>query len=371
MSTKKDKTQELESLRESIDGIDARILELINRRLEVAVEHVERCADTSGTDDVEREDRILRDLHKDNDGPICEDALNSLFRKILSLTERARAKRDIAVLGPPGNNMEAAALRFCEAIRCTADRREIVHRSSFEEIFRATETGHTHFSVVPVEDSSEWNVTGVLDRLFDTPLTICGEVNLPVEHALVSHERSLEDLCSIYAHGQALEQCRQWLDSHCPDAELIPLGSSTDAAQRIVGEQGAGAIAGRFTAGHVGIPVLADDIGGGSEMSTRFLVLSRQPAPETGNDKTSLILASRNKPGALVELLKPFRDQGVNMTWLESRPTKINLWEYMFFVDFIGHRNKPEIREALNTIREEAAFFKMLGSYPRDLMQDG
>ncbi|MCY4217821.1 MAG: prephenate dehydratase [Gammaproteobacteria bacterium] len=351
----------IEDFRDQIDTIDLEILKLMNLRLDFAAKIAEIKQEQKNPDYYrpEREAQILRRLQQCNrDGHMSDAAIESLFREVMSITRHSESELSVSVLGPPGTYTEAAARKhFGQAIH-------IIDHPTIDEIFKSTETGATDFSVVPVENSTEGGVTGTLDRLCTTVLTVCGEINLEINHSLLSKSNSLDQVKVIYAHTQSLGQCRNWIERNCSDAERIPVGSNADAAVKVADEPNSAAIASSIAADRYGLKVLVENIEDDPGNSTRFLVLSKRPTPPSGKDKTSLIVAAANKPGSLVELLMPLWDEKVDMTRLESRPSKIGLWAYVFFIDIIGHQDEEHVDRALQTLRSKAGFYKNLGSYP-------
>ena len=366
------KTEEAESElqvhRERIDEIDEQILELMNRRIEIAqrIGAIKLSGASSGKGSreqavvyrPEREAQVLKRLRKLNRGRLDNAALDALFREIMSITRGVEMGLSAAILGPLGTYTESAARQhFGNAIG-------IVPYATIDEIFRAAETGQTDFAVAPVENSTEGGVSGTLDRLVATPLTTCGEINLRVHHNLLGVGGGLGEVRRVIAHSQSLAQCKRWLDRNLPGVELIPAGSSADAAIQAREDPTSAAIAGDSAAERYALNHLAANIEDEPGNVTRFLVFSNRPTPPSGDDKTSLLLSCKHRPGALIHLLKPLLDHRVDMTRLESRPSKTGLWEYIFFVDIAGHQEDAEIAGALKKIKAEAVLYKNLGSYP-------
>ena len=306
----------------------------------------------------EREAQVLRRLKQLNQGDLQNSDIESLFREIMSITRGSEAGLSAALLGPPGTFTEAAALQhFGSKIK-------LDYYPTIDEICKATEVGHADFAVVPIENSTEGGVSATLDRLTTTPLQICGEIYLKVHHNLISNAESLEKIRKVVAHPQALGQCRNWLGLHVPDAELIPCNSNTEGARQASEDVNVAGIAARSAAEKFGLDVLAANIEDEPGNTTRFLVLSDRETPPSGDDKTSLLVSGRNRPGALFHLLKPLVEENLDMTKIESRPSRSGLWEYVFFVDVKGHCQDPKVSKALNKIKAEAGLFKQLGSYP-------
>ncbi len=370
MSKETDTEKQLKVHRDRIDEIDEQILALMNRRIEVAqaigaIKLSGQSADQSAASPdqpafyrPEREARVLKRLRKLNQGALDNAALEALFREIMSITRGSEAGLSVAILGPLGTYTESAARQhFGSSIR-------IVPYATIDEIFRAAETGQTDFAVAPVENSTEGGVSGTLDRLVTTSLTTCGEVNLRIHHNLLGVGERLSSVKRVIAHSQSLAQCKRWLDRNLPGVELIPASSNADAAIRARDDPASAAIAGDSAAERYELAHLAANIEDEPGNATRFLVFSNRPTPPSGDDKTSLLLSCRNRPGALFHLLKPLLDHRVDMTRIESRPSKTGLWEYIFFVDVAGHQADAEIAEALQELKAEAGLFKNLGSYP-------
>lgn len=361
---RKDIESELKVHRDRIDEIDEQILGLMNRRIEVAqrIGAIKSSGKSSLDQAVvyrpEREARVLKRLRKLNRGRLDNAALDALFREIMSITRGVEAGLSAAILGPLGTYTESAARQhFGSAIG-------IVPYATIDEIFRAAETGQTDFAVAPVENSTEGGVSGTLDRLVATSLTTCGEINLRIHHNLLGVGGELSEIRRVIAHSQSLAQCKRWLDRNLPGVELMAAGSSADAAIQAREDPASAAIAGGSAAERYALNHLAANIEDEPGNVTRFLVFSNRPTPPSGDDKTSLLLSCRHRPGALIHLLKPLLDHRVDMTRLESRPSKTGLWEYIFFVDIAGHQEDAEIAGALKEIKAEAVMYKNFGSYP-------
>jgi chorismate mutase/prephenate dehydratase len=223
--------------------------------------------------------------------------------------------------------------------------------------------------VVPVENSTEGMVSHTLDRFIASPLKINGEVTLRIHHYLLSKENDLKAIRKVYAHPQALAQCRQWLTEELAEAELIPLNSNAEAARKVAGEpEGTAAIAANRAAEIYGLSVLANNIEDEVDNTTRFLVIGSQEVGATGVDKTALLVSTKNKPGALQSLLTPLAESGISMTRIESRPSRKGIWEYVFFIDIEGHISEADVAEALKRLEQESSMFRILGSYPKAVL---
>ena len=346
--------------RDRIDEIDERILSLMNERITAAasIARIKLALDEPAFYRPEREAQVLRRLKSLNKGPLTDEGVDALFREIMSITRGSEAGLSVAVLGPEGTYTELAARQHFGSTM------QVVLLDSIDEIFRSTQNGKTDFSVVPVENSTEGGVNAPLDQLIKTDLSVCGEINLKISHNLLSQASDIPSVKTIYAHGRSLAQCRGWLNSHAGEAKLVPVSSNAQAAKRAMGEPTAAAIAGAGAAKIYDLQTLAASIEDEANNTTRFLILSNRRTPASGDDKTSLLLSCRNRPGALFSLLKPLFDRNIDMTKIESRPSRTGLWEYVFFVDVAGHVDDPEIALGLDELKAEAGLFKCLGAYP-------
>ena len=347
----------LKQLRERIDTLDLEILRLVSERASAA----HAIGNLKGDGPVyrpEREAQVLRRLAGHNPGPLPEKAVTHLFTEIISACRALEDAFSVATLGPKGTfSEEAAAKHFGGQV-------PVMLFASIDEVFRSVESGNIGYGVVPVENSTEGAVGRTLDLLLSTPLKICGEVLLPVHQNLLSKGNNISAVKRIFSHAQSLAQCNRWLAQNCPRAERIPVASNAEAAKLAQADAESAAIAGRSAAAYYGLPVLAGSIEDEPNNTTRFVVISRQDVSPSGNDKTSLVMSTRNVPGAIHELLTPLAKNGVSMTRLESRPSRTGLWEYVFFLDMEGHQGDENVAHALKSMRELAAFLKILGSYP-------
>jgi chorismate mutase/prephenate dehydratase len=352
----------LDQLRRRIDEIDARLQELVGERVAIARD-IAALKENSGGNyhRPEREARVLRAALERNAGRLPEEGVTRLFRELISLTLAAEGPLTVAYLGPEGTYTHMAARKHF------GHSAQIQAQPGIEDVFRAVETQAAHLGVVPAENSSEGAITFTLDRLLDTPLKICGEILLPVRHQLLARAGELADIARVAGHPQALAQCRGWLARHLPHAETLALSSNAEAARRAAQEETLAAIAGAEAAEIYGLKALAADIADDPSNTTRFFVIGPKDAAQSGNDKTSLVVSARNRPGALYRLLEPLARHEVSMTRIESRPARTALWEYVFFIDIEGHARDARVKPALEALEREAAFFRNLGSYPKAL----
>ncbi|MCG6932402.1 MAG: prephenate dehydratase [Gallionella sp.] len=350
-------SEKFKQLREQIDQLDDELLKLANRRASLA-QQIGNLKEDGVILRPEREAQVLLRLQQQNTGPLSNAAVVRLFTEIISQCRAMEAPLTIAFLGPEGTFTEAAALkRFGGAIQeqpC----------STIDEVFRAVTSGTVHYGVVPVENSSEGAVGRTLDLLVNTTLQICGEVILPIHQCLLGQQSELSAINSVYSHPQSFGQCQGWLNTHLPHAARIPVASNAEAARLASENPHSAAIAGIQAAALFGLQVLVENIEDDANNTTRFLVLGNQQVTPSGNDKTSLVMSTANRPGAVHDLLVPLAKHGVSMTKLESRPARSSLWEYVFFMDVEGHQDDAKVAAALAELRKVAAFVKVLGSYP-------
>ncbi len=356
-----DANKKLEAIRREIDELDNELLALISRRAELA-KKVAEVKDDEGSAHYyrpEREAEVLRSLVEGNDGPLPGRHVSRIFQEIMSACRALQKPLAVAYLGPEGTFSERAALKhFGHAI----DSRPV---DSIGAVFRQVESGGGDYGVVPIENSTEGVVGHTLDLFVSSELSICGEVELRIHHCLMAKGGSLADIAKIYSHQQSFAQCRRWLDANLPQAKQETVSSNAEAARRAAAQSGCAAIAGEAVADDYRLRVLASNIEDEPGNTTRFVVIGRQVAGATGRDKTSVLFSSKDRPGALYELLQSFKKRDINMTRIESRPSRRGNWSYVFYVDFDGHVADANVGAALAELQELAPFFKSLGSYPR------
>ena len=355
----------LQSLRERIDTLDQQIQDLLNERARCA-QHVAQAKIEQGElGDFyrpEREAEVLRHVRERNQGPLGDVEITRLFREIMSACLALEKPLLIGYLGPEGTFTQAAVLKhFGHSVQTQA-------QPAIDVVFREVEAGDCNYGVVPIENSTEGVVNHTLDMFLRSPLRICGEVSLRIELHLLSRESELAAVQRVYAHQQALAQCREWLDANLPRAERIAVSSNGEAARRVAQESGAAAVAGEAAAELYGLTRLASRIEDEPGNTTRFLVIGKQAVGRSGQDKTSLLIAVKNEPGALYRMLEPMARHGLSMTRIESRPSRRGIWDYVFFVDIEGHVDDEKVMAALKELEQHANFFKVLGSYPRAII---
>ncbi len=368
ISTETDSTEERERLavlRSEIDAVDEKIQALINQRARCAqdIGAIKRSLGTQG--DYYRPDReaqVLRRIKDRNTGPLGKEEVARLFREIMSACLALEEPLDVAFLGPEGTFTQAAAIKhFGRSIRCAP-------LGAIHEVFREVESGNADYGVVPVENSTEGVVSHTLDLFLNSPLSICGEVALRIHHHLLAKAEDWSKIETVYSHQQSLAQCREWLDLHLPRARRVATSSHGEAARLVAGEKGAAAIAGDHAAEIYALKVLERNIEDDPSGVTRFLVIGRQEVGPSGHDKTSLLVSSRNRIGSLHRLIEPISRHGVEMTRIESRPSRFESWGYLFFIDIDGHVDEAAVASALSTLENESTLFRVLGSYPKAVL---
>ncbi|GGI54172.1 chorismate mutase [Oxalicibacterium solurbis] len=352
----------LKPLRQQIDAIDTQILDLLNQRAQVAqqVGHVK--AETNApVFRPEREAQVLRNAAERNPGPLHGSDIQTIYREIMSACRALERRVTVAFLGPVGTFSEQAVYQqFGHAVEGLAC-------ASIDEVFRATEAGSADFGVVPIENSSEGVINRTLDLLLQTTLTISGEVAIKVHHSLMTRSGSMDGIKSIHAHSQALAQCQAWLNQHYPDIERVAVASNGEAARQAGEDASIAAIASDIASQKYSLQIVNAHIQDDPHNRTRFAVIGRLQTEPSGCDQTSLVLSVPNKAGAVYNLLAPLAKHGVSMSRFESRPARMGTWEYYFYVDIEGHLKDRKVADALGELKDNAAFFKVLGSYPCSL----
>ncbi|MBT9611875.1 MAG: prephenate dehydratase [Burkholderiales bacterium] len=349
-------SDDLQKLRTEIDQIDDELLKLISRRALIA-QTIGRLKQ-GNIYRPEREAQVLRRVKEANPGPLSSETTARLFREIMSACLALEQPLSVAYLGPQGTFSQAAAIKHFGHAADTTD------CASIDEVFRKVESGMAAYAVVPVENSTEGAIGRTLDLLLNTPLMICGEVVVRVHQYLLRKEDGMAGITKLYSHAQSFAQCHEWLNKNLPAVARITVGSNAEAAKLAASEPTSAAIAGETAAEIYGLTPLARNIEDEPNNTTRFLVLGAHDAGRSGRDKTSLVMAAPNQPGAMHDLLGPFARNGVSMTKLESRPSGAGKWEYVFYVDVEGHQEDAPVAQALSELKGLAPFLKILGSYP-------
>ncbi|MDD2760850.1 MAG: prephenate dehydratase [Methylomonas sp.] len=352
----------LTELRARIDEIDQQILQLINQRARCAIE-VARTKQAEGETGSfyrpDREAQVLRRIKDLNPGPLSNDTAAHLFREVMSACLALEKPLEVAFLGPEGTFTQQATFKhFGHAVKG-------IPAPTIHEIFQSVETGHCQFGVVPVENSTEGVIAHTLDRFMDSPLKICGEVEIRVHQNLLGKMDSLVGIGEVFSHQQSLAQCRQWLNTYLPGVPCTAVSSNAEAARLASLDHSKAAIAGLMAAELYDLNIIEKHIEDEADNTTRFIVIGDQQPQSTGMDKTSILVSTGNQAGALHRILGPFAEYGISMMHIESRPSRQGLWEYVFFIDIEGHRDDTAVSKALQALQNNVKMLKILGSYPK------
>ena len=352
---------DLATCRERIDAIDEQLVELLNQRAAIARDVGRAKATDGGAIFVpHREQEVLARITALNAGPLPDSCLQAIWREIMSGSLALERPLRICHFAEPGSFTHFAA------------RRKFGHGVSYQgaatiaEVFAEVERGNADYGVVPIENSTDGGISDTSDRLLNTPLQIVSEMTLRIRHHLMAANPD-DTICRIYSKHTVFGQCQRWLAGHMPGVELIEVGSTTKAAQRVATEPGGAAIGNREAAEEFGLQVIAEDIEDNPTNITRFVVLAdrAKAAEPTGHDKTSLMFAIQDRPGALYQALVPFHEAGISLTRIESRPSRRQPWEYLFFIDILAHHRQAEVAAALERLAALSSVLQVLGSYPQ------
>lgn len=352
----------LDTIREQIDVIDQEIQKLIDNRALLAQEVAKiKLAENPNAEFYrpERELNVLNKVAERNKGPLTDNTIRFIFREIMSACLALEKPLKIAYLGPIGTYTQMAAKKFFGSAVDSNSQQTI------GDVFREVEVGESNFGIVPIENSTEGVVSGTLDKLIKTTVNICGEIEIPIHHNLLSKEKNLSRISRVYAHQQSLMQCKRWLDINLTQALKIPVSSNAEAARMAKTSRNSAAIAGEMAASAYDLDILNSNIEDELRNTTRFLIIGNKNIKPTGNDKTSLILTVSNEPGALYTLLQPFNYNDISLTKIESRPSGNQNWEYIFFVDIEGHQTDENVAKAIEELRRKKLIISILGSYPK------
>jgi len=352
---------DLDDLRKRIDAIDQQILDLLNQRAAV-VQQVGQVKLREGLDfhAPHREEEILERLTQDNPGPFPGNAIRSVYREIISACRALEHPLLVAYLGPKATFTHLACLRGF------GDGAEFLPVRSIRDVFQEVEKGMVGYGVVPIENSTEGVVSHTLDMFVDSDLKICGEIFLEVSHHLLSLSGEKAAVEKIYSHAHAIAQSRRWLEANLPRVPVLEVASTAAAAEIASRDPSAAAIASELAARLYSLKVVSARIEDAANNFTRFLIVGRKGTPSTGHDKTSVLFSIKDRVGALYRMLEPFAEGGINLTKIESRPSKTKVWEYLFYVDFEGHGEDPRVERALARLAEQCLFLKVLGTYPSE-----
>jgi len=349
---------DLESIRKKIDSLDEKIVGLLNERTDLALE-IGKLKDKKGGPIYapERESEVYAKIQSLAKGPLPADSLKAIYREVMSASLALEHPLSIAYLGPEATFTHIASLsKFGASVSYKP-------LNTISDVFAEVEKSRSHYGVIPVENSTEGAVNHSLDMFIDSDLKICSEIITNISIHLMSNS-PLGSIKRIYSKPEAFGQCRQWIEANLPRVEMIDTASTTQAAKRASTEDSSAAIASKLAATYYNLSILAEGIQDSSSNQTRFLVIGRQMPKKTGSDKTSVVVSIKDKVGALYDLLLPIRKNRINMTKIESRPSKRKTWDYYFFIDLEGHIEDKKVRKTLDQIESKVKFLKILGSYP-------
>lgn len=345
-------------LRQRIDQLDRQLVDLVLQRTKIALDiGRQKALHRQGVYAPEREVNVYKNILKKANDIVKPESLKAIFREIMSTALCAEKGIRVAYLGPQATFTQQASIqKFGASV-------DYVPQDSISGVFAEVEKGRSDYGVVPIENTTEGAVTHTLDMFMDSELKICSEIHLRIRHSLLSNT-SMGKIQRIYSNPQVFGQCRGWLKTHLPKAHQIEVSSTARAAEIASKEKNAAALGSDLACQFYPVKVLARDIEDFTTNMTRFLVMGPHVAKRTGKDKTSILFSIKDRVGALYEMLLPFKKNRINMTKIESRPSKKKAWEYYFYVDFIGHQDDPPVKKALKALERHCNFLKVLGSYP-------
>lgn len=356
---------DLAEIRKRINDIDERLQRLINERATIAQQVGVAKGELGSAADYyrpEREAEVLRNVIERNEGPMCDEEMLRLFREIMSACLAQQEPLKIGFLGPEGTFTQTAVFKyFGHSVRA-------LPFHSIDEVFQEVESGAADLGVVPIENSTEGSVNNTLDMFLTSPLKISGEIELKIEQHLMSNISGLENIQRICAHEQSLAQCRGWIRGYLPHVELIGVSSNAAGARRARDEDGTAAIGPEVAADVYDLKIMVNNVEDHPDNATRFLVIGRKLLATSGNDKTTLLVSAdgtAGSAGVLHDLLQPMAEKGINMTRIESRPSRRKNWDYVFFIDIEGHAEDAPVAAALATLEKNSSLFRILGAYPK------
>ncbi|MCC6152324.1 MAG: prephenate dehydratase [Candidatus Hydrogenedentes bacterium] len=354
----------LEQLREQIDSLDAKILECLNARAKCAIDIAEIKRSSNQQYYVpEREKSIYDSVREKNPGPLPDPAIKAIYREIISAVRALEKPVDVAFLGPRDTFSHIAALKIF------GTHGEYHPVATVGDVFTEVERKRVDYGLVPVETAMGGGLSDTLDRFISSDLTIVNEVMLHIQQNLLSNS-PVEAITKVYSKAQPFAQCRGWLKANLPNAELVETSSTAEAARIAANEPGTAAIASEHAAETYNIAIRVKGIEDSPNNFTRFFVIGRHMAKPTGKDKTAILCAIMDHPGALYELLTPLAQAGINLTRIESRPSRKRAWEYVFFIDMLGHCDDPALKAALEAVAKQCKELKVLGSFPQGELEE-
>ncbi|MFI5303395.1 MAG: prephenate dehydratase [Nitrospiria bacterium] len=350
---------DLPKLRKKIDEIDDKLLLFLNKRAKIVLE----IGKIKQKENLElhspiREHEIFHRLEQENKGPFSNEIIRTIFREIMSGSLSLEGQLKVAYLGPKATFSHLACLQKY------GNSAHLIPVSQIKDVFQEVEQGSVEYGVVPIENSTDGTVTRTLDSFVDSNLRITGEIYLEVHNYLISESSVIENLKKVYSHPQPIMQCQRWIEKHLSHVQIVEVESTAKAAELCLNNPAAAAIASELAAKLYGLNILAKRIEDNVHNTTRFLMVSRKPIHRTGRDKTSILFSIKDRIGALSQILQPFADAKINLTKIESRPSKKKPWEYFFFLDLEGHEEDSRVQKALEKLKDYCLFFKVLGSYP-------
>jgi len=353
-------SKSFDKLRQKIDSLDNKILDLLAERGDIALEIRELKEENSvGVYDPVREKLIEKKLEELNKGPLSDEAVLRIFREIISACRTLQQPTTVAYLGPEGSFSHQAAYNEFGGSS------ELIPVGSFEEIFEEVENGRASFGILPIENTIGGSVGIVLDLLSRSELQIIAELYERINHFLLSKSGDIKDIKIVASHPQSIAQSKKWLNKNLPRVEILETSSTAEAARLASKRKNLAAIASEYSASIYKLGVVQKNIEENSQNTTRFFVIGNKPNKPTGHDRTSIVFSLKDKPGALQKsFFQPFADAKVNLTKIESRPSKERPWEYLFFVDFKGHAEDQLISSLLKKLDKSCIYLKVLGSYP-------
>lgn len=350
---------DLKALRKAIDSIDFRILKLLNERAKVTLKIGKIKSGSKESIYVpDRESQVYKRLADNNKGPLANDSLQAIYREVMSSALSLEKTLTIAYLGPEFTFTHLASMKkFGSSVDYSSC-------NTITAVFDEVDKGRADYGVVPIENSVEGAVNHTLDMFIDSELKICSEIYLEVSHSLLSKEPDKKKIKKVYSKDQVFGQCRLWLEEHLPNVVLVEVASTAKAAEIASREKGSACIASRLVARKYHLNALYNSIEDSAHNVTRFLVIGRTEARPTKKDKTSIMFSLKDRVGALHDILIPFKHYGINLTKIESRPSKVKAWKYYFFVDMEGHHLDPKVAKAIAILKKSTTYLKILGSYP-------
>ena len=345
--------------RNEIDNTDKKIIELLNKRAKAALEIGKIKGESSKEVYVPaREKQVINNVIKNNNGPLSNFDVANIYKEIISSCRSLEQKVKVSYLGPK------ATFSYQASLKLFGSNADFVPIKRLADVIEEVEKQRVDFAVVPIENSNEGSVNTTLDELVDTNLKVLNEITMRISHCLLSKTK-LENIKVVYSHHQAISQCSNWLHKNLPDAEIFPVNSTAQAAQLACQNSKSAAISSEVAADLYNLNILAKSIEDSKDNWTRFFVLGHKTSNRTGKDKTSIIFTIKDKVNTLYNILSEFSKNNINLTKIESRPTKKKVWQYIFFIDFEGHIEDKKVSNTIEKIKEHCIFLKVLGSYPK------